>query len=73
MLNFTRISVIRKKKNMSQRKLAEKCKVTHGYIGLLESGREMNPTIAVLIRISKALDLEIHEFIKLLSERGKMN
>ena len=47
---------IRKSRGLTQENLAEKCGVTHQYIGLIETGRK-NPGLDLLFRLSKNLDI----------------
>lgn len=53
----TTIKLVRKRKRISQQELAERCGISQTYISILESSRESNPSIHVLKKISKALDL----------------
>ena len=58
---------IRLKKKMSLRDLAEELDISHAYIGKLEnncnSGKKITPTIGTLIKISKALQIPLDEFL----------
>ena len=48
---------------MTQRDLAEKARVTPGYIAQLEMGIRKNPSLAVLIRLAKALGVPVTELL----------
>jgi len=49
----------REVKGVSQRDLAQKAKVTPGYIAQLEMGLRKNPSLAVLRRLAKALGVPV--------------
>lgn len=57
-----RIEAFRKVKEMSQTDLAKKIGTQHPQIGRLERG-ETNATIIALMRISKALGVELKELV----------
>ena len=54
------LTIIRKNKKFSQEKLSEKVNISVIYLGKVERG-EANPTLDKLIKIAKALDVEIAE------------
>jgi transcriptional regulator with XRE-family HTH domain len=54
----------RTQKNLSQRELAERAKVTPAYIALLETGDRENPSTNILIKISKALEVPINKLLE---------
>ena len=58
-----RIRFYRKKKGLSQEKLAELCNFHPTYIGQLERG-EKNATIESLYRISKGLEVSMSQFLE---------
>jgi DNA-binding XRE family transcriptional regulator len=58
------IKKYRKKKGLSQDKLAKLADVTHTTLVKLESGANDNPTIKILGRIAQALDTSIDDIIK---------
>ncbi|MAF35995.1 DNA-binding protein [archaeon] len=53
----------RTKKNMSQGDLATALNVDRAYISNIENGR-MNPTLATLEKIARALDISTSELLK---------
>ena len=55
---------LRESKNMTQRDLADKAKVTPGYIAQLEMGVRKNPSLAVLQRIAKALGVPVTDLLR---------
>jgi transcriptional regulator with XRE-family HTH domain len=58
------IQRLRDNKNMTQRDLAAKAKVTPGYIAQLEMGMRKNPSLDVLKRIAKALSVPVTELLE---------
>jgi len=57
------ITQLRTAKRMTQRTLADKAKVTPGYIAQLEMGLRKNPSLVVLKRLAKALDVPLTELL----------
>lgn len=55
-----RIKELRKNKGLSQEELAEKAETSPNYLSRMERGTE-NPTIDMLIKISRAMDVEMRE------------
>ncbi len=54
----------RKVKNLSQEKLARLADVANNTIIKIEAGKNHNPTLDTLSKISKALDISVDELIK---------
>jgi len=54
---------LREEKGWSQRDLAYKAKVTGAYIAMLETGKKVNPSVAVLKRLAKALGVPVTELL----------
>jgi len=52
------ISDLRKKKNLTQLELAEKCKMTQAYLSHIENNKK-DPHITTLKEISKALEIPL--------------
>lgn len=57
-----RVREKRNKINMSQELLAEKCKVSTSYIGLVERG-ERKPSLEILVRMANALHVSANSLI----------
>lgn len=57
------IREIREKKNLSQEKLAKLSGVSSSHIGYIENG-DREPTISVLCKIAKALNVDIKDLFK---------
>ena len=58
-----RIAELRKRLNISQEELAERCGVHRTYIGSIERG-EKSPTLNTIEKFAKGLGIEIIEFFK---------
>jgi len=58
------IKKIRKKKGLSQDKLAKLADVTHTTLIKIESGVNDNPTIKTLMKIANALEVSIDVLLK---------
>ncbi|WP_368490799.1 helix-turn-helix transcriptional regulator [Clostridium sp. BJN0013] len=59
------IKKYRAQKNLSQRELAERAKVTPAYIALLETGDRENPSTNILLRLSMVLEVSVSELLGL--------
>ncbi len=55
---------LRESKGLSQEKLARLADVANNTIIKIEAGKNQNPTLDTLKKISKALDVSIDELIK---------
>lgn len=55
-----RIKELRKNKDLSQEELAAKAETSPNYLSRMERGTE-NPTLEMLIKISRSLDVEMWE------------
>lgn len=58
------IKKYRKKKGLSQDKLAKLADVTHTTLVKIESGVNDNPTIKTLVKISKVLDVKVDDLLR---------
>jgi transcriptional regulator with XRE-family HTH domain len=58
-------------KGLSVPALAEKAKVSKGYLWQLENGEDPNPSLSVLMRIATALDTTIAELLEQPTVRAK--
>lgn len=58
------IQVLREAKGMTQRDLAEKARITPGYLAQLELGLRENPSLEVLKRLAKALGVPVTELLE---------
>ena len=54
---------LREQRELSQRDLAKRAKVTQAYIALLDGGNKKNPSLAVLTRLAKALGVSVTELL----------
>ena len=55
---------LRKKRGLTQIELAKRAKITQPYIVNLERGDKLNPSLAVLRRLAKALKCSISELVE---------
>ena len=58
-----KIADLRKKRGFSQESFADECQFHRSYMGALERG-EKNVTIAMLVRVAKALKISLSELFK---------
>ncbi len=58
------IKIERMRQNLTQFQLAEMIEVHEKYIGKIESGKQ-NITIRTLIKLSKALNVDLDKFMKI--------
>lgn len=56
------LKAIRKKKNISQAKLAEIADLSSGIIGEIETGHS-NPNLSTIDKIAKALDVPVYQLL----------
>ena len=65
----TTFKQLRKANGLTQAELASKAGVTNAYISMLESGAKGNPTVGIVRRLAKALNISVGELIGLLESR----
>jgi len=58
------IKKLREEKDFSQEKLARLADVSNNTIVNIEAGKQLNPTIETLLKIAKALEIDVNELIK---------
>ncbi len=58
------LKACREKKGMTQVQLAKRAKVTQAYVAMLEAGVKINPSLATLKRIAKALGVPVEQLLK---------
>lgn len=58
------IKKIRKKKGLSQDKLAKLADITLTTLVKLESGANTNPTIKILVRLADALNVKLDDLVE---------
>lgn len=58
-----RLMQYRKQAKKTQKELAGAVGITQGYLSLLESGHKKNPSLELLQRISKELDITVNDLI----------
>lgn len=57
------VTAMRKARGMSLTGLAKKSGLSRGYIHLIENGQQSNPTISVLIAITKGLNVSLVQLV----------
>ncbi len=58
------LRTLREEKGWTQNELAEKASIERSYLAQLETGTRVNPTIAVLKRLAKALRVPVTELLE---------
>jgi transcriptional regulator with XRE-family HTH domain len=58
------IRKLREAQQMTQEQLAQKAGVTQGYIGHLERGLKKNPSLSILRKLAKALDVPVGRLLE---------
>ncbi len=58
------VKALRIKSKLNQTALAEKVGVSQAYIAMLEKGSNVNPTLALLTRLAKALKVSVADLVK---------
>lgn len=59
-----KIKILRKKKKLTQKGLAQKTGLSQAYINELENGKKTNPTYEVLQKIAQALEVPISDILE---------
>lgn len=57
------IKKYRKEKDLSQKELAKKCNISTSYIQQIELGQKKNPSVEILMKICKELDVSLLDLI----------
>jgi transcriptional regulator with XRE-family HTH domain len=60
----TRLKQLRTAKGLTQVALAKRLKITQGYLAQLEGGYNKAPSLAMLVRLAKALRVDVAELLK---------
>ena len=58
------IKALRQQRGWTQRELARRVHVTDEYVGMLETGKRKNPSLALLKRLAKALGVPVAELLE---------
>jgi transcriptional regulator with XRE-family HTH domain len=53
----------REQVGLTREQLAKKAKVTTAYVSMMEAGKRKNPSLAVLERLAKALEVPLTELL----------
>ena len=57
------ITKLREGQGLTQRDLAKKAKVTAAYVAMIKTGVRKNPSLAILKRLAKALNVPVTELL----------
>ncbi|WP_442594251.1 helix-turn-helix domain-containing protein [Neobacillus sp. D3-1R] len=68
----TNIFKLRKKRGLSLSELSERAKISKSYLSNIERNLNKNPSIHILEKVAKGLNVEIKEIIKI-DERHSIN
>jgi transcriptional regulator with XRE-family HTH domain len=55
---------LRRARQLTQVRLATSARVSQGYLAALEGGLKNNPSLAILMRLAKALGVPVTELLK---------
>ncbi len=57
------VKVLRRQHGLNQTQLATRVGVTQAYIAMLEKGNKVNPTLALLMKLAKALKVKVADLL----------
>lgn len=57
------VKALRRQRGLNQTNLAKRVGVTQAYIAMLEKGSNVNPTLALLTKLAKALKVKVSELV----------
>ena len=58
------VKALRRQRGLNQTDLAKRVGITQAYIAMLEKGKNVNPTLALLTKLAKALKVSVAELVK---------
>jgi len=58
------LRTLRARRGLTQVELATKAQVTQAYVAKLESGAKTNPSLAILMRLAKALRVPVTKLLE---------
>jgi len=59
-----KLKALRKQRGLSQTEVAQRIRMTQPYIAMLEGGAFKNPSLKVLRKLAKALNVRISELVE---------
>ena len=59
-----KLKTLRRQRGLNQTALAKKVGITQAYIAMLEKGEKVNPTLAMLQRLARALKVRVAELVE---------
>ena len=60
----TVLRTLREEQDITQEQLAKRARIARTYVTLLESGRKKNPSLDILKRLARALDVPVGELLE---------
>ena len=57
------VKALRQQRGLNQTDLAKRVGVTQAYIAMLEKGNNVNPTLALLTKLAKALKVSVAKLV----------
>lgn len=58
------VKALRRQRGLNQTDLAKRVGVTQAYIAMLEKGSNVNPTLALLTKLAKALKVSVSDLVE---------
>ena len=58
------VKALRRQRELNQTDLAKRVGVSQAYIAMLEKGTNVNPTLALLTKLARALKVTVTELLK---------
>ena len=58
------VRMLRRRGKLDQTELATRVGITQAYIAMLEKGSNVNPTLALLMKLAKALKVSVAELVE---------
>jgi len=66
-----KIQFLRKRKGLSITRLSAITGVSKSYISYIERNKQKHPSLVILLKLSKALDVELQELVYYMEEKNK--
>lgn len=60
----TVLRTLREEKALTQEQLAKRAKVARSYVAVIESGHKKNPSLEILKRLARALDVPVGRLLE---------
>ncbi|GKU82880.1 helix-turn-helix domain-containing protein [Niallia sp. NCCP-28] len=66
-----KIQSLRKRKGLSITRLSIITGVSKSYISYIERNKQKNPSLVILLKLSKALEIDLQELVYYMEEKGE--